>query len=220
MIMGALPLSTITPSRVGDTIRSYYLRHKIPPTKTLGSILTERVVDILMLILFSLVGLIVYHRFELAGIAFAILAGVIVFLFISRIEIKLPIKQSWNDKLRNLLLSVKALTEDRRRLVAVSGYTFAAWLITLAQTMFLFLALGVHVPFFFMMANIPIAIFISMIPITLGGTGTRELVIIYLFSSYGDPAQLLGVGILFSLIKYWLLAIVGIPFMRKVMKEG
>ena len=66
------------------------------------------------------------------------------------------------------------------------------------------------------MANIPIAIFIGMIPVTLGGMGTRDAAIIYLFSEFGTPSELLGVGILFSLIRYWFLSVIGVAFMKKI----
>ena len=220
MIMGSLPLSSITPAKAGDLIKSYYLKDRIPITKTAGSVLAERVFDVLILILFSLVGLLTYQRFELAGIAFIILAAIVVFFLISHIEIRLPIKRSWNDKLHNLLLAMETLTKDRKRFLAVLAYTFAAWFLAILQTMAFFWALGIHAPFFFMMANIPIAIFIGMIPVTLGGMGTRDSAFIFLFADYAESAQLFGVGILFSIFRYWLWSIIGIPFMRRLMRKG
>ncbi len=82
-----------------------------------------------------------------------------------------------------------------------------------------FYALGSSVPLVVAMANIPIAIFIGLVPVTLGGMGTRDAAIIFLFSVFATPSQLLGVGILFSLFRYWLPSLIGIPFMRKITKQ-
>ena len=53
LIMAAFPLISITPSKSGDVIKAYYLKDKIPASKTAGSVITERMFDVLTLILFS-----------------------------------------------------------------------------------------------------------------------------------------------------------------------
>ena len=83
-----------------------------------------------------------------------------------------------------------------------------------------FYALGINIPLLFTIANIPIAIFIGLVPVTLGGMGTRDAAIIFLFSEYATPSELLGIGILFSIFRYWLLSLIGIPFMKKLIKES
>ncbi len=98
-------------------------------------------------------------------------------------------------------------------------YSLLIWFISIVQTMTFFYAVGTNVPLLFTVANIPIAIFIGLIPITLGGMGTRDAAIIFLFSEFATPEKLLGVGILFSIFRYWLLSLIGIPFMRKMVKN-
>jgi hypothetical protein len=49
--------------------------------------------------------------------------------------------------------------------------------------------------------------------------GTRDAAIIMVFSGYATSSQLLAVALLFSLFRYWLLAIVGLPFMRIALKN-
>jgi hypothetical protein len=44
--------------------------------------------------------------------------------------------------------------------------------------------------------------------------GTRDAAIIILFSAYATSGELLAVALLYSLFRYWLLAIAGLPFMR------
>ena len=221
LIMGAFPLSSITPSKSGDIIKAYYLKDKIPASKTVGSVITERMFDVLTLILFSLIGMTFCKKYELAGIAFVILVCIIAVFFLMRagFNFRLPIKSSWNEKIQNLILSMKLLTKDKRALLLVFSYSILIWFISILQTLIFFYALGITVPLLFTMANVPIAIFIGIVPVTLGGMGTRDAAIIILFSEYATPSELLGVGILFSLFRYWILSLIGVPFMRKMMNK-
>ena len=221
LIMAAFPLTSITPSKSGDIIKAYYLKDKIPASKTVGSVITERIFDVLTLVLFSLIGMTFCKKYELAFIALIILICIIAIFLLARagFDFRLPIKSSWNEKIQNLILSTKLLTKDKKVFSSVMLYSFTSWFLGVVQTLMFFYALGIKVPLLFTMANIPIAIFIGMIPVTLGGMGTRDAAIIILFSVYAAPSELLGVGILFSLFRYWLLSLLGVPFLRKMIKN-
>ena len=105
-------------------------------------------------------------------------------------------------------------------MTVVIGYTFLLWIIAIVQTYLFFQAVGLtNVPMLFIIANTPIAIFIGQIPLTPGGTGLREGGFIYLFSKYDPNGDgLLGVGILFTVVRYWTLSIAGLPYYYKYMK--
>ena len=65
---------------------------------------------------------------------------------------------------------------------------------------------------------LPLAIFVGLLPLTLSGMGTRDPAFIALFGGLGVAAEVsLGVGLLYSLYGYWLPALVGLPFMRRVL---
>ncbi|MEA2077804.1 MAG: lysylphosphatidylglycerol synthase transmembrane domain-containing protein [Candidatus Marinimicrobia bacterium] len=221
LIMGALPLTSLTPSKSGDVIKAYYLKDKIPATVTAGSVLTERIFDVLTLVLFFLLGMTFCKKYESAGIAFLIFTFIIALFLLARASCKfhLPIKSSWNEKVQNVILATRLVTEDKRAFSIILSYSLLIWFVSIVQTLLFFYAVDIKVPLLFTMANIPIAIFIGLIPVTLGGMGTRDAAIIFLFSGYATPSQLLGVGILFSVFRYWLLSLMGLPFMRKMMKN-
>lgn len=218
VVMGALPLTSITPSKSGDVIKAYFLRKEIPISKTIGSVLTERMFDVFALVLFSLIGMIFCQRFELAGIAFAFLFGITAIFFIPHVQFNVPANRSWTNKLYNIILSMKTLTKDKKAFSSVMLCSLLSWFLAIVQTLIFFYAIDVKIPLLFVVANIPIAIFIGMIPITLGGMGTRDAAIIFLFSEYATPCELLSVGILFSVVRYWMLSLIGIPFMRKLLR--
>lgn len=217
VMMGAQPIASITPSKSGDIAKAYYLRDNIPVSKTIGSILTERMFDFFTLLLFFLIGTLVSKRYELVGIALVILTCIIAIFspIYAGFSFHLPMKQSWNEKIQNLTLSMKLVAKDKKVVSTVMFYSFSFWFLSVVQILTFFYALGINIPLAFAMANIPIVIFIGYIPITLGGMGTRDAAIVFLFSDYAEPSILLGVGILFSVFRYLLPSLLGIPFMRK-----
>ena len=221
MIMGVLPLTSITPAKSGDVIKGYYLKERVPISKTVGSVLTERIFDVLALTILCIVGLIFFMDLKILIVAFIIIGGVFGFFIVSHLKLKLPISEKWNTRVQNLFLSTKTLFNQVRLLTIVIIYTFMLWIIAIVQTYLFFQAMGLtNVPILFIFANTPIAIFIGQIPLTPGGTGLREGGFIYLFSEYDpDGAGILGVGIMFTVVRYWTLSVAGSPYFYKYMKE-
>ncbi len=217
IFMVALPLTSITPSKSGDVIKAYYLKDEIPMSITIGTVFTERVFDVLSLIIISIIGSIFYFKIEFLVILTPVLLVVTgLLVVISNSNLKIPlIKDSWNSKLQNMTHSMSSLTKNRKAFYVVLLLSFVSWILAVFQTVLFFYALHINIPFLFTMANVPIAIFVGLIPVTLGGMGTRDAAIILLFSEYAQANQLLSVGILFSLIRYWIPSITGIPFMHK-----
>ncbi len=221
IIMGVLPLTSITPAKSSDFLKCYYLRGRVPISKTTGGVLTERIFDVLILTILCIIGLIFFMKLEILIIALIILGGVFGFFIFSQLKIKLPIPKKWNRIFQNLFLSIKTLFKQRKYLSLVVSNTLLLWLITIVQTFFFFTALGLsEVPILYIFANVPIAIFIGQIPFTPGGMGFREGGFILLFSEY-DPegVALLGVGLLYTLVRYWTLSIAGLPFMQKLLRK-
>jgi hypothetical protein len=46
---------------------------------------------------------------------------------------------------------------------------------------------------------------------------TRDSAMVVLFSAFASSSQALAAGILYSFFGYWLLAVAGIPFIRKAL---
>ena len=87
----------------------------------------------------------------------------------------------------------------------------------LILTRILFGGVNAAVPLGFTATALPIAIFAGLIPITLGGMGTRDTAMVVLFAAYASSSQALAVALLYSFFGYWLLAVVGIPYIRKAL---
>jgi len=215
IFMAALPLTSISPSKSGDVVKAYYLKDEFPMSKTIGTVYTERVFDLFTLIFLSFAGSLFYRNLEFLIILTPALFIVTLFFITPNANLKIPfIKDSWNSKLHNIMLSMRSLTMCKKEFLVVTFLSLTSWILAVFQTMLFFFALDIDIPFIFIMANIPIAIFVSMIPVTLGGMGTRDAAIIYLFSEFGTSVELLSVGILFSLVRYWLPSLMGLPHIK------
>lgn len=220
IMMSVYPFVSITPSVASDTLRAYPLRKRVRASKIVGSVLTERVMDFSMLLIFLIVGIIIKKKSEFIFIALILFAGIVLIFYISHAKINLPLKQKWNDRFRNMLLSIKSLTMNRKGFLIVILYSISIWIFSLMQMSIIFYTIGINVPFFSVMTFTPLAIIIGQIPITLGGTGTRDAAFILLFSEYGTPNQLLGAAVLYSFLRLWLLSLIGIPFLSKAIQQS
>ena len=219
ILMASLPLTSISPSKSGELIKAYYLKDDLPMSKTIGTVYTERVFDLFSLILLSFAGSLFYRNMEFLIILTPALFIVALLFITPNANVRIPfIKDSWNSKLYNIMLSMRSLTSCKKEFLVVTLLSITSWILAVFQTMLFFYALGIDIPFIFTMANIPIAIFIGMIPVTLGGMGTRDAAIIYLFSEFGTHSELLGVGILFSAVRYLLPPLMGLTFLNKLMR--
>ena len=219
IVVGIWPLATVSPSKSGDLLRAYSLKNEIPASKVAGSVLTERALDVFSLAMFSLAGSIIFHNINIFFIAIVILASITLVFIVVNLGIRFPIKKSWQDKLDNLLLSLRTLAQNKRIFALILLLTFGKWFVSILQTKLLFQAVDVQVPLLFTATALPIAIFVGLIPITLSGMGTRDSAIVFFFSDYANASQALAVGILYSFFGYWLLSIIGLPFIRKALKS-
>lgn len=221
ILMAAFPLTSITPAKSGDVIKAYYLRDDVPMSKTIGTVLAERMFDLFSLLLISIIGSMFNFQKKILMFLIPIFFLLIMLFILSGRNFQVPfIKDSWHDKLQNMMLSIRTIMKNKKTFFTILTISITLWFLAMVQIMLFFYALDINVPFIFAMANIPIAIFVGFIPITLGGMGTRDATIIMLFAEYAQPNKLLGVGILFSIFRYWILSLIGIPFMRTMIKNN
>ena len=69
LTMASWTLSTFTPSKGGDLAKAYFLRGRFPLSTVVGSILAERLFDVLTLLLFCLIGSLIYRWTTLAALS-------------------------------------------------------------------------------------------------------------------------------------------------------
>jgi len=207
IIMAALPVSAVTPTKSGDLIKAYYLKDRIPSSQTIGAVATERFIDLFVLAFYSFLGAAILKNELILGLSLLIIAFIpIFFLLINKIKF-----------LSNFLHISKIFICHPQKLLPVLFYALILWLMPIFSAKFLFLALGANISLFYIAAAFPVAIFVGLLPITVAGMGSRDSAIIYFFSTWTTSSVCLGVGLLYSLFAYWFLALLGLPFMKKML---
>ena len=217
-IMCALSLNSVLPSKLGDLFKVYYFKdHGI--SQMLGAVFTERILDVVSLTLLLLIGSLILNKLTFIYISLSLILIFVLsvsFLYILRKKLRKSTKYSL---LKNLLYSINWIIQRPRKGIILFLLSFLIWFCSITQIYLLFLAVSANVDFLYFSSAIIIVIFVSLIPITIAGMGTRESAILYLFSSFANNDVLLAAGLLFSFFRYWLLSILGIPFLYLAIKK-
>ena len=82
-----------------------------------------------------------------------------------------------------------------------------------------FRTVGIEVPLFAVFTALPAILGITLLPVTIGGFGTRELAVVWLFAAYADPASLTGAALLFSAVEFVMPALFGLAFLGRFSRE-
>jgi glycosyltransferase 2 family protein len=213
----------ILPAKMGDFYRAYLLRRRttISASHGLGTIVSERIIDFLILVsLLVLTGLISFrlslpHRYEAAfavgiAIAAALLVGLVGLRFTrGRISRLLPARfRGHAGRFKGGLLNA-----FKANLPLIIVLTIAVWVAESARLYLVIQALPLHlalnpaqVMFIALVASL-----LTTIPALPGGLVIVEGGIIAVLVSFGlTSSQGLSVAILDRLISYWSLILVGV----------
>jgi hypothetical protein len=234
-------LGAITPGRIGDSIRLFYLKKE---TKTfsgsLSTVIVDRLFDVFSLFILSLVGgvfLIFWFTRDVnipvitVGIMFSFFSIFIVFFSKERHvkRILKPIyvrfipekhKQKMKHNFYDFYENIDRLKIQKTKLFQVALLGILFWLVAIFQGYLLALSLGINVSYIFLLAVLPIVNLIMLIPITISGFGTREISLIFFFSLLNIPAEeAVAFSLLSAVIANWAYVTLGaIVWLKKPIK--
>jgi uncharacterized protein (TIRG00374 family) len=195
--LASIYLSFITPGRVGDISKAYFL-HKFSRAslnKLIATSILDRAYDVYLLIIVFLVGLSasnafgqLKHTFILTVIVLSSIPLIFLidsyrkklFGLIEWIQIKLTKSSSWNRHVQVFFSEIDSLLSHT--LCAGAMTTFAAYLFFFGSCYFISLSLDVELSYFQISFFIACANILSFLPISFAGIGTREVSLVYLFS--------------------------------------
>lgn len=217
IILGVSPISAIAPSKAGDLLKAISLRGEISILEVGGTVLAERALDVIVLAALAVIGsLAAGNSFVLRLNALIAGAGIIGLLLLPLLVSLVP-KPTLREKLERAVKVLEALRAHKGLASGIVALTAINWLASMVQTHLLLAAVGAATPFWLTTAVLPTAIFVGLIPITIGGMGTRDAALVALLASTATAAQALSVGLLYSFFGYWLLALVGLPFLKRAL---
>ena len=205
-------LNIMIPSKGGDFIKAFSLRDILPISQGIGIVILERLIDLFILCLIVLIGSVLLNNQELMLISSSMLLLFMISIIIMIKLSNLHIKNNFFKKLNDIGCVAKALFNNKKYTLFIALIGAIIWFGSAFQAYILYRALGENIPFIYTIEVMPIVIFVGFIPITIAGMGTREAALIYFFSTYASDSTNITVGLLFCLLRYWVLALLGIPF--------
>jgi uncharacterized protein (TIRG00374 family) len=219
-------VNCIVPAKLGDAYRSYLLKRNagVSFSRTIGTILAERVIDLLVLfglltVSFTLIG---KHFSETRGfdlnlvmllgglMVLALIVGLIGLRFYGHVMVRL-VPHRYREKFASFQHGILR-SFNRRSLPALIGYTVVIWLLEGGRLFFVTRSLDAH------QVTLSAVIFIALlsslittIPATPGGAGLVEgAVALSLGLFLTDQHLAVSIALLDRLINYWSLIVGGL----------
>jgi uncharacterized protein (TIRG00374 family) len=202
--VGGLYLGMVTPGRLGELGRAFYLTNDrgLSLGAAFSSVVVDRLLDIYVLLLAGGYGLIAYSLLPGGTIPSVIILVLLVALPLSLLRKTIGkglIRAIYHVRLFARFRARIDTSADqfyhgvdmlaRPRLILPLAITLAAWAVYFAQCYLLVLSLEFHLSYLDTAVYMAAAILVTLIPISIAGIGTRDATLIALFSVQGIDAE-------------------------------
>ena len=193
-------LGLITPGKIGELGRAYYLGEK--KSVVLATVTFEKILDIVVLLFLSIVTVMVYFMNYAALwygiILLCIITGVLVVLIMHRkyIILMAGFFRVPPDRVEMFADAFFRLFRNPRTVAISASVTFLYYFLAYILGLFLIFSLGAEVIALF---TLPLIVLMGNLPITISGLGLRESVAAILFALLGESGS---TGLVFSLMLF------------------
>jgi uncharacterized protein (TIRG00374 family) len=225
--------SVLTPAKIGDFIRAYYVKNDTCSTgRALSTVVTDRLIDIVMLVLIAATGISLfsffYHIEILSAVIVTLIAagiavGILVLLnkpLLSRIlrpffNLFIPagMKQKVSGYYHEFYDGLFAFYHHRKAFVLALSVALLSWIPPFVYGYLLAMSIGIDLNLSYFAIVIPIISLLDLLPISISGIGTRDAALIFLFGLQGISAEsAVAFSILYLFLSYWLVALAGAIF--------
>lgn len=209
----------VTPGRLGNLIRINYLKKHTQKSysESSVSVFLDRIVDLLGILILSVLGIFIFLkylpiRFIYLNIACLFLVLVIIFFIINQklhkkwlrfIYSKLvPLK--YKQSLKSVYYSFYQDSPKYFALFLVVLLSLLIWLILMTGSYFVVKSLNINISWLYLMPALAISTVISLLPVSISGWGTREMVLLALFAPFHIGLEQI---LAFSILNFFLLSV-------------
>ncbi len=225
VILASCPLAIVTPSRISDFLRAVGIRDIVPLAEGSGSVLVHKFVDVQSLCILGIIGGVMTGLYQwsliITGALVAGFAALGIIGWKRSFFLSLPLLNRFERKFVQLFRAFGAMRQRPWRYAVLSFISLTAWSIALCILYTLTEIFGAHVAFADIVAIWPIAVFVGLLPLTVGGMGTRDSAFIALLGLVSGAtvhqAPLVAATLSYGLTVLGVPALVGIPFMLRFM---
>jgi uncharacterized protein (TIRG00374 family) len=229
-------LSILTPAKLGDFIRAYYVKNDRCSTgKALSTVVTDRLIDIVMLVSIAGVGIFLFsylYHIEILSVAILLLLfagitiGIMIFLnkdILSKLlrpffNLFVPpnLRQKVSEYYHEFYDGLFAFYRHRSAFCLALIVALASWVPPFMYGYVLAQSIGIPISLSFFVIVIPVISLLDLLPISISGIGTRDAALIFLFKLQGVSAEsAVAFSLLYLFMSYWLVALAGAVFWIK-----
>jgi len=227
-------LISITPARIGEPIRSYFLKKMkgVSMSKTIPSVIVERALDVISLVI---LGIFILFTFNLGYMVY-----VDVFLVILIIIVGIALLRnkrfserifriffrifSFHPKLKDAEKRSEEITErfhsgfriKKSILSIVFVLSLLIWVLEGVIFYIAFLSIGIELSLFLITSIFAFSILMGVITFLPGGIGSTEFVFALILSSYIPLSQATAGIMLGRFLTFWIIMFIASLFWRKV----
>jgi glycosyltransferase 2 family protein len=197
----SLYLGVVTPGRIGDFAKSFYLTGKgMTAGKALFSSLADRLFDVAFLAVIGYASLLFFpgifaNQLLMSSVLLVLVAITVAALFCRREFLKRFVRKflsgmpDWGIRGRIDRVVTESIGEFGLLGIRTSSIatllTLAAWMAHYSFFIIFAKALGLGASIPLLIVSVSAAIFVALIPVSVSGLGTRDLALILIFSRAG-----------------------------------
>jgi uncharacterized protein (TIRG00374 family) len=225
----------VTPARIGDVSRAYYIKHKVSIGKGITTVIIDRVIDVTMLFCMAIIGLVSFAAFFRSDSSLFLIVSVLFVLFILGVYastkkklVKMflrPVfdrivpekhKSTINLTFNDFYSGLDSIKSHRKNMVLAVVLGVLVWLVSIVPYYLLALSIGLNLSYMFLLSVVPIVALLDMLPISFSGIGTRDaaLILFLSFISIGKEYAI-SLSFLILIFGYVLIGLVGSIVMLK-----
>lgn len=217
-------LNIIIPSKLGCFTKAYFLKefHAMDLKKSFATVFYERLMDLACMGMIFLVANILSAKWNplIVTASIAVSAYLIIFLTIHIVRLPAEIKNVPFHKFINKILDstilirhYKAVPKSKMILLKLNAISMILWLMHSFQLVLFFKTINVKFDIPFQLSCMYCSVFIGLLPISIGGIGTRDWAIITLMQDLISYQQSIVLGLLMTL-RLIVPVFLGLPFLN------
>lgn len=214
--MSGIYTGNVTPGRLGDFIKAFYLKSdkNISLARSISSVLVDRLFDMYLLMILGIIGTWHLGIFEILS---AVSVGLLAIIFLSPFIL---LKKKWIRNILGLFYNVVVIKKFKGdihekfedfysginqlltpKLFLTICLTCFSYTIFFSQCYLIIIAMDIHIDFVTISLITAISNLIAFLPVSVAGLGTRDAILIYLFSLIGlDPEQAVSYAFLVFIV--------------------
>jgi hypothetical protein len=209
-MLGAF-LNCLLPSKGGDVAKSFVAAGRLGGAAGLGSVVVERLADLVSLGLLGLFAALLGHRVGALGGGLAIAAATIVLSLVLFMPVhRLPARlQAEAGEFRNV--AKRWIGSPRNIFVTMIGSS-TTWLLGGLVVCCLIKAVAPGAPFTLGFGVYPAAVLAGLLPVAMSGIGVRDAAFAALLANSIGYDRAVLIGLCYTVIAYWFLGLVAAPW--------